>query len=130
MGAAKGRVGKSAGNPAVRVGTADKAATAVVPVAPEAGTGDASVVAPKLIRAVSPVYPVDAMRNYITGDVRVDALVGENGRVKSIEVKFGPKALRPAAVEAMKQYVYEPAKQNGKPVAAHVVTTVKFWFNP
>jgi hypothetical protein len=30
----------------------------------------------------------------------------------------------------MKQYLYEPAKKNGKAVSAHVQVSLQFWYEP
>ncbi len=88
------------------------------------------LIAAKLVKQVAPVYPPDAMRNFITGDVRLSAVVDAEGKVKSVEVLFGPAPLREAAIEAMKQYEYLPATEGGKPVESKVTATIKFWFNP
>jgi len=87
-------------------------------------------VGPKLVRAVKPVSPTEALRNYVTGNVNVDALVDTTGHVKSVTVLSGPPKLRKTAVEVMKQYVYEPARKNGKPVPSHVQTSLQFWYEP
>jgi outer membrane biosynthesis protein TonB len=87
-------------------------------------------VAPKLIYSVKPVSPPDALRNYITGTVNVEALVDGMGHVKSVAVISGPQKLRNTAVAEMKQYVYEPARKGGKPVAAHVRASLKYWYEP
>jgi TonB family protein len=106
--------------------TKDTAAvSAAEPVA-----SDAPVVAAKLTRMVNPVYPPDAMLNYITGDVKADAVVDASGKVGAVKVISGPAPLRQAAVDALKQYEYAPATQGGRAVESHVVVTVKFWFNP
>jgi TonB family protein len=91
---------------------------------------DAPVEPAKLLHAVSPVYPPDAMRGYITGDVRIEAEVDAAGRVGAMKILVGPEALRQAAKDALKQYEYAPATQGGKAVASKVVVTVKFWFDP
>lgn len=91
---------------------------------------DAPFVPAKLLRSANPVYPPDAMRNFITGDVRLKAEVNENGHVRNMTVVSGPVALRPAAIEAMKQYEYVPATKGGKGVASEVAVTIKFWFDP
>lgn len=96
----------------------------------EAVSNDAPVVPAKLLKAANPVYPPDAMLNYITGDVKAEAVVEANGRVGEVKVLSGPKPLREAAVEALKQYQYEPATQGGRAVASKVTAVVKFWFNP
>jgi protein TonB len=106
-----------------------KAAIAAAP-APEPIAVDAPVLPAKLIRAAKPVYPPNAMRNFITGDVRITAEVRPDGHVGKVTVISGPPALRAAAVEAMKQYEYEPATQGGKPQPSQITTTIKFWFDP
>ena len=109
--------------------TATPAASAE-PASPEAAVSEAELVPPKLLKAASPVYPPDAMRDYITGDVRVDALVGSEGRIGAMKILGGPAPLRQAALDALKQYEYAPATQGGRAVPAHITVTVKFWFNP
>jgi len=56
--------------------------------------------------------------------------VRPDGRVGKVTVISGPPALREAAVEAMKQYEYEPATKGGKPQPSQITTTIKFWFDP
>ena len=91
---------------------------------------DAPVVPAKLLHAAAPVYPPDAMRRYITGDVKAELVVEANGKVGEVKVVSGPNALRDAAVEALKRYEYEAATQGGKAVASKTTAVVKFWFNP
>jgi len=87
-------------------------------------------IAPKLIHAVKPGSPPVTLRNYISGNVHVDALVDVTGHVQSVTVLSGPAKLRNTAIDVMKQYVYEPARQDGKPVASHVQTSLQFWYAP
>jgi periplasmic protein TonB len=110
--------------------TAPAASATPAAEAPEPEAPDAPVLAAKLVRAAKPVYPPDAMRNFITGDVRISAEVGPDGHVGKVTVISGPAALRAAAVEAMKQYEYEPAAKGGKPIPSQVTATIKFWFDP
>jgi TonB family protein len=109
-----------------------KATTASAQPAPDAPepAADAPVLPVKLVRAAKPVYPPDAMRNFITGDVRITAEVGADGGVGKVTVISGPAALRAAAIAAMKHYEYEPATKGGKPVPSQVTATIKFWFDP
>jgi len=117
-------------------GSLRKNAPTVIPSAiaeatlPEPAASDTTLVPPKLLKSASPVYPPDAMREYITGDVRVDALVEPDGRIGTMKILGGPVPLRQAALDALKQYEYAPATQGGRAVAAHITVTVKFWFNP
>jgi TonB family protein len=104
--------------------------SAPVPVAPEVSVSDQPVVPAKLVRAVQPIYPPDAMRNYITGDVRIEAEVDKHGQIGTMKILLGPKQFRQVAMDALKQYEYAPATQGGKPVASKVTVTIKFWFDP
>lgn len=98
--------------------------------APDVAGADSPVLPAKLLKAENPVYPPNAMRSFITGDVKVEAVVGADGRVGEVKVLSGPRPLREAAVEALKRYKYAPATQGGKAVTSKVTQTVKFWFNP
>jgi periplasmic protein TonB len=91
---------------------------------------DAPAQPAKLLKSINPVYPPDAMRSYITGDVKAEVTVLASGHVGEVRVMSGPKALRDAAVEALKQYQYSPATQGGKAVESKTTEVVKFWFNP
>ena len=91
---------------------------------------DAPVTAAKLLHAAPPVYPPEAMRHYITGDVKAELVVEASGRVGDVKVITGPSALRDAAVDALRKYEYAPATQGGKAVASKTTAVVKFWFNP
>lgn len=104
--------------------------TAVGPGMAEPAASDGAATPAKLLKAANPLYPPDAMRNYVTGDVKAEVVVEATGRVGEVRVISGPKALRAAAVEALKHYEYSPGTQGGKAVASKVTETVKFWFNP
>jgi periplasmic protein TonB len=121
--------GKSA-SPVKKRGRTVAATTAPAPAEPEPVAPDAPLVAARMVKAARPVYPPDAMRRFITGDVRINAEVEASGQVGKVTVISGPAALRDAAVEAMKQYEYEPATRGGKAVASQVTVTIKFWFDP
>jgi TonB family protein len=104
--------------------------SAPVPIEPEVSVSDQPVLPAKLLKAVQPIYPPDAMRNYITGDVRIEADVDKQGHIGAMKILLGPKQFRQVAMDALKQYEYAPATQGGKPVASKVTVTIKFWFDP
>jgi TonB family protein len=83
---------------------------------------------PKLIKSVRAVASLDDLRDFETGNVVIDAVVGTEGEVHFVRVISGPPSLRAAAIEAVKQYRYEPAMRNGQPVPEHVNITVHFRF--
>ena len=89
---------------------------------------DSVIVPPKLIRSVRAVASLDDLRDFETGSVLIDAVIDTEGDVKSINVLSGPPSLRRPALEALKNYKYEPATRNGKPVPAHVTIRIQFHF--
>jgi periplasmic protein TonB len=92
-----------------------------------------ATVPPKLIKSVQAVASPNALQYFdksYTATVTLDTLVDSSGHVKSMKVLSGPASLRDAAMDALKQYRYAPATQRGKPVPAHVTTTIKFLFEP
>jgi len=93
-----------------------------------ASAAESEMVPPKLIKSVRAVASLDALRDFETGNVVIDAVVGTAGEVHFLSVLSGPPSLRAAAVEAIKQYRYEPATRNGRPVPAHVNITIRFRF--
>ncbi len=80
----------------------------------------------KLISSVPPAYPALAKNQHISGNVVVDALIDANGRVTTMKVVSGPTLLQQAAMDALKQWKYQPAQLDGKPVAMHLTVTLQF----
>lgn len=83
----------------------------------------------RLIHAVLPSYPQIARSSRVAGDVTLDALVDESGNVLDVKVIAGPLLLRDAAMEALRQWKYEPARLDGQPTPMHLTVTVKFQAN-
>ena len=81
---------------------------------------------PKLIWSVPPTYPVVAKQNNIQGDVKIEATISETGRVSRMKVISGPPLLQQPAMDALRQWKYEPSTLDGKPVAVQLVVTVQF----
>jgi TonB family protein len=94
------------------------------PVAPLPVGGD--VKQAKLISSVSPVYPPLAKNQHVSGNVLVDALIDANGRVTTMKVVSGPTLLQQAAMDALKQWKYQPATLDGKAVPMHLTVTIQF----
>jgi periplasmic protein TonB len=94
------------------------------PVAPVKVGG--AVLGPTLVYRTTPVYPQIAKQARVQGTVRLDALVGKDGRVERVDVLSGPQLLREAAVVAVKQWRYTPTLLNGEPVTVHAVIDVNF----
>jgi protein TonB len=56
----------------------------------------------------------------------LDALVGEDGNVHSVQVTSGQPLLAKAAALAVKQWRYQPFQLNGRPVSIHNQITIQF----
>lgn len=84
----------------------------------------------KLLKSVRAVAPPEATREYISGNVVIDAVVDASGRVGPMKILSGPEILHKAAEKALRQYEYKPATLNGKPTASHVTAKIQFWYEP
>jgi periplasmic protein TonB len=100
-------------------GSRSKAPKAPLPIG-----GD--VIPAKLLKSVPPIYPPTARSQRIAGDVKIDALVDASGNVSTMKVIAGPPLLHQAAMMALKQWKYEPAKLDGNATAMHLTVTVQF----
>ena len=80
----------------------------------------------RLVKQVPPVYPESARQAGIAGTVTLDVLVGKDGTVQQINVLSGPPQLVAAAMQAVRQWVYRPATENGSPVSVAAVVNVTF----
>ncbi len=72
-------------------------------------------------------YPDMAKRNGIEGTVLVGALIGKDGRIEKIQViESENEILNAAAVTAVKETTFTPAKQNGQPVRVWTRVPITF----
>jgi protein TonB len=83
--------------------------------------------APEVRHRVNPHYPDKAMRAHIQGPVLLEVLINESGKVNDVKVTKGlSHGLSEAAVEAVKQWVFEPVLASGKTVPALIDVVVNF----
>ena len=94
------------------------------PVAPLPVGGD--VKQARLISSVPPVYPQLAKYQHVSGNVMIDALVDVHGNVSTMKVISGPPMLHQAAMDALRQWKYQPATLNGQAMAMHLTVTMQF----
>jgi len=80
----------------------------------------------KLTHRVEPIYPRIAIQARIAGEVRLDAVVGTDGRVHELRVLSGHPMLVQAAVDAVRQWIFQPTLLNGLPVEVNAPVTVTF----
>jgi protein TonB len=64
----------------------------------------------KAIQNPTPAYPAFARQLNLSGTVKIKVVVSPDGQVKHVEVLGGHPLLVNAAVEAVKQWKYAPAK--------------------
>jgi TonB family protein len=95
------------------------------PIARSAAVGG-KVQPARLLKSVPPVYPELARSLHLAGDVTLDSLITADGNVRDIKVVSGPVVLQQAAMDAVRQWKYQPAQLDGKPVPMHLSITVKF----
>lgn len=82
---------------------------------------------PKLLQAVAPEYPPEALAAGKTAQVKVRIHIDETGLVTKVDVvEPVGDGFDEAAVAAAMQYVFEPAEVDGKPGAIVVETTIGF----
>jgi Ca-activated chloride channel family protein len=87
--------------------------------------GDLS--APQLAQSAPPSYPEAARRARIEGAVVTELDIDEAGVVTNVKVLRGlPLGLTEKAVEAVRQWRFNPATLNGRPVATKYVQTLHF----
>lgn len=79
-----------------------------------------------LVHRVDPRYPQIAVSAGVSGTVELRAIIGRDGRVRSVEMLSGSALLVPAAVVAVKQWRYRPTLLNGEAVEVETHVTVHF----
>jgi periplasmic protein TonB len=82
---------------------------------------------PKLVREVKADYTEDARRHGVTGDVILEIVVRSDGSVGNVRVMQGlGSGLDQRAVQAVRQWRFEPARRTGVPVDVLVEVAVEF----
>jgi tetratricopeptide (TPR) repeat protein len=98
------------------------------PPPPPPGYGGAAMVQVKgveqqarLVKQVAAEGPAG-----VSGTVKLDVIIGKDGRVRNIQVVSAPPALVAPAITAVRQWVYQPLMLRGNPT--EVATTVELSF--
>ena len=95
------------------------------------GTGpatihDFSMVGLAVLHQVSPGYPDFARRAHIQGRVVLKMTVDEQGHPIQVQVVEGHPVFHESAVQAARQWRFEPARMDGLPVKASFQLTLNF----
>jgi protein TonB len=80
----------------------------------------------KLVSQPMPVYPPLARQARIQGNVVLHAIISKDGRVEQLSVISGHPLLIQAALDAVRQWRYQPTLLNGDPVEVDTTITVTF----
>lgn len=118
-GVASGVEGGTGSGSSVDAGTAPAEANGPFQV------GD-GIARPRKIKDVKPVYPQPAMAAQAMGTVLIEATIGADGKVRNARVLRSIAALDQAALDAVRQWEYEPSRLNGIAVAVTMVIVVTF----
>jgi TonB family protein len=72
-------------------------------------------------------YPEEARRQRLQGQVEIECMVMENGKIKDVKVvKSAGFILDEAAIDALRRVKFKPGYQNGAPVAVKYTIPVNF----
>ncbi len=78
-------------------------------------------------KQVKPVYPPTARTMRMTGVVKVEVTIDEEGKVTEVKNTDGPSLLQQAAVDAVRKWQFKPFLRDGQPTKA--TGFVSFNFN-
>jgi TonB family protein len=79
-----------------------------------------------LIHRVEPQYPAEAKARHVQGPVVLDIRVMGDGAVGKVAVVSGDPLLTQSAIDAVKQWRYQPETQNGQEIESQARVTVRF----
>lgn len=88
-----------------------------------------NVQAARIINRIQPVYPPLARQTRISGTVRLHAIISKDGTIKELEVVSGHPLLQQSALDAVRQWRYQPTLLNGEPVEVDTTIDVIFSLN-
>jgi protein TonB len=81
---------------------------------------------PRKIKDVKPVFPPGVLAEQMRGTVIIEATIGVDGKVHSVKILHSVAALDRAALDAVRQWEYEPSVMDGRPVAVVFTVVVNF----
>jgi protein TonB len=93
---------------------------------PKRITVGGNVQSAKAISRPSPVYPQLARQARIQGVVRLEAVIDEQGRITDLKVISGHPLLVQSALDAVRQWRYQPTVLNNVPVQVATTIDVNF----
>jgi TonB family protein len=88
-----------------------------------------AVTAAKITNKVGPVYPPLARQTRISGTVRLHVIIGKEGSVLQLEVLSGHPLLVQSALDAVRQWKYQPTLLDGEPMEVDTTIDVIYALN-
>ncbi|MFZ3266392.1 MAG: TonB family protein [Terriglobales bacterium] len=79
-----------------------------------------------LIQSVQPEYPPEALAQKLHGTVVLQAIIGRDGRIEDLKIVRGYFVLGKAAIDAVKQWRFQPYSVNGRPAQTQTNITINF----
>jgi TonB family protein len=108
-----------------------KGTPAAAPARPRRVRVGGNVTPAKLIHQAQPDYPESAKARGVQGDVVLRAVIFLDGSVGALKPAGSPDPeLAQAAINAVRQWRYEPALLNGQPIETATTITVNFQLEP
>ncbi|HLX45599.1 MAG TPA: energy transducer TonB [Bryobacteraceae bacterium] len=89
----------------------------------------ASVPEGKIAQKVAPVYPPDAIDHHIQGVVKIKVLIAADGHVEQAHIASGHPLLAHAALQAVKQWKFQPLGSEDQPIRVATEVEVPFRLN-
>ena len=80
----------------------------------------------QLEHRVNPVYPPEALAMKLEGEVVLAATITRTGQVRDLKLLKGSPILGRAAIDAVKQWHYQPYRRNDQPLESQTQITVHF----
>ncbi len=80
----------------------------------------------RLVHTVQPKYPATAVQRHIEGLVVLHAVIGKDGSMRQLKSVRGDPLLTQAAIDAVRQWRYQPYKLDGVPVDMPIDITINF----
>lgn len=94
--------------------------------APQRVQVDRKQMAEQIVKKVDPVYPPLAKQARIQGTVALKVVISKTGDVENVQLISGHPMLASAAIEAVRQWEYNPYLLNGEPIEVETKVMVNF----
>ncbi len=107
-------------------GARDPSLSANASLPPASSVQAANIEPAELISRRDPVYPMIAKSTRISGSVEIHFKISADGKVFDAAVIQGPPVLAQAALQAVQEWRYRPARRNGIPVESEATMAFDF----